>query len=401
MKITKQTIKDIGIPERETWIWDSTLPGFGLRVWPSGRAVYVLRYRTSAGTQRKLTLGDARVMTPDEARDRARKAVVDARDGADPQRERDRRRNSETIADLCAAYTEHQKPHIKPTSRKALDVSFRCHIVPAFGKVKCSELTLEAVSKWHRQQRAQYAANKAIIHLSAALNWACDVMEWIPKNPIRKFRYYKGQKRQMILTPDQMRDLLAAIESTYTPRWAAPYLIKIIMITGLRLREWAAAEWWQYNDAAGTLTLPHEKSKTGARTVQLGEDARIMLRQIRSHPLASDTWIFPNMKADEPLLFPHPFWYKVIDKAGLKGLRIHDLRHTFASYSLMTGSTLKEVQEMLGHTQITTTSRYLGVFDEAVQRAQTRSARAILNVALTGHLPGGDTASRQPLTVAM
>lgn len=397
MKITKATLKDVGTPDREIWIWDSTMPGFGLRVWPSGRAVYVLRYRTETGTQRKITIGDARTMYPDEARDRARLAIVATKDGKDPQGERARLRHSETIADLVRSYMEYRKPRVKHWSQVNAEASFRNHILPAFGTVKCSELMCDMVAQWHSKQSKRFAANMAVKHLTAALNWAVDVMGWIPSNPIKTFKYYPEQKRQHILTPKQMHDVLAQIDAQVTRCWAAPYLFKVLMLTGLRLREWASAEWSQYSDNMGTLYLPEDKSKTGERTVQIGEEVRILLRQIRSHPLCDDRWIFPNMKNDGPMLWPQNLWRVITTRAGLPKLRLHDLRHTYATYSLGSGATLREVQDMLGHSQIGTTSRYLGVFDSSVKKAQNKAALMILSAATTGEFPDDNVEQLRPV----
>lgn len=399
MKITKQLIRDLGKPDKETWIWDSTMPGFGLRVWPSGRAIYVLRYRTKTRTQRKITIGDARAMHPDEARDRARMAIVSAADGGDPQMERQRERNAETIDQLFNAYLEYQGPHLRQSSLDSMRKIFDRYLLPEFGKTRAAELDIDKLARWHARQERRASANQAIRYLSAAYTWAVEIVGWLPRNPLRKFRYFKQPKRQIILRPDQLRALLAELDRPCGVNWACPYLIKMLLLTGLRLNEWACAEWGEYNEAAQTLTLAEERSKTGARTVQLGEEAVTMLAQIRSHPSAHPRWIFPNFERTGPLSRPYKYWYEVIERVEIPNLRLHDLRHTYASYSLMGGATLREVQEMLGHRKIETTSRYVGVFDEAVQRAQTRASRAILNVAVTGRLPTGDVTNKPMLAV--
>ena len=164
MKITKTFIKGLEPTPGERWFWDDTVPGLGLRVWPSGKAVFVLRYRTAAGTQRKLTIGDARIMDPDDARDRARKSMVAVRDGADPQKERAVVRKAETVEELCREWLEYQKAHVRKSTYVGADVSFRVHLNPVIGNVKLVELRIEDVERWHRQfsDKGRYAANRAV-----------------------------------------------------------------------------------------------------------------------------------------------------------------------------------------------------------------------------------------------
>jgi hypothetical protein len=399
MKLTKTAIRNMTPPAKETWHCDDKLPGFGLRVWPTGKAMFVLRYRTLAGTHRKLIIGDARALDPDEARDLARKKLVAVREGRDPQKERTVLKQAETIDDLATAWLARQKGHVKATTYRGATISWNVHIKPKFGSVKLRELTRDEVSDWHQTHRRKFAANAAVQELTAALTWAQETKGWLTKNPLKKFRYYANRRRQMVLTPEQIKSLIAALNSETPRRWAAPYLFKLLLFTGLRLREWSMAEWSQFSDTTGTLTL-HD-SKTGPRTVQLGEDARIILRQIRSQPKAHDRWIFPNSTSPGPLKFPHSYWNAVRVRVGLPSLRVHDLRHTYATYGLLAGANMKEVQQMLGHRSIKTTERYVGIFDTALQATQGRVSKAILDIALTGQLP--DTASparRKPTAVA-
>lgn len=400
MKITKQFIKTIAANGAEQWFWDSTLPGFGVRVWPSGRALFVLRYRTQTGTQRKVTIADVRVMDPDEARDRARKMLVEARDGKDPQRERSTMRRATTVAELGKAHLQWIENHVRASSFDLYERTWRVHIIPALGNVKLVELTKADAEKMHADLAHKAAtANHCIRVLRSALTWAMDEPRcWIAKHPLGRFKMYPEVKRQTILTPEQIKQLLAVLNS-HQPRerWAAPFLFKLLMFSGLRLSEWSMAEWTQYSDNMGTLTLPDEKSKTGYRVVQLGEEVRTILRQIKSHPLKSDRWIIPNARADEPMSRPHTAWTSVLAKLDFK-IRVHDLRHTYATYSLLAGANLKEVQMMLGHKDIGTTQRYVDVFDETLQAVQNNVARTMMTVAVTGALPDRGQPSQSRLS---
>lgn len=401
MKITKTTLKAIQPTGIEQWIWDSTLPGFGVRVWPAGRAVYVLRYRTQTGTQRKATIADVRVMEPDDARDRARKMMVEARDGKDPQRERGTLRKATTIAELGHAHMAYIQNHVRASSYRTYERAWRVHIIPNLGPIKLLEFTKLDAEKLHADLAKKGAtANHCIRVMRSALTWAMEEPRcWVAKNVLLRFRQYPDVKRQTILTPEQIKQLLAVL-NTHQPRerWAAPYLFKLLIFSGLRLSEWACAEWSQFSDKMGTLTLPDEKSKTGYRVVQLGDEVLTIVRQIKSHPLASGRYIIPNARADEPMSRPNTAWDSILKRLDFK-VRVHDLRHTYATYSLLAGANLKEVQMMLGHKDIGTTQRYVDVFDETLQAVQSNVARTMMSVAVTGELPSRGMATASKLSV--
>jgi site-specific recombinase XerD len=386
MRITKTSLKALAPRASDYVEWDDALPGFGVRVWPSGKQTYVLMYRTAGGTQRKMTLGQTASMTPDEARDRARKAMVNVRDGQDPHRDKLDRRTADTVAELHEAFMEvYSQPRVKKNTEYVYGRLWKQYLLPRFGREKIAEVTRDALVKFHGELVDHpRTANMCLGVMRVAMNIAVE-KGWITKNPALKMKQYPERRRQMILTPEQMRALLAALDRQPPRRWASVMLYKLLLFTGLRLREWSCAEWSWVNEEAGTLSLPD--TKTGARTVHFGDEVRIILRQIKSHPEAHKVWVFPNETREGPLMHPYNCWDDVVIETGLKGLRMHDLRHTYASYSLMSGANIKEVQQMLGHKTLRTTERYVGVFDEAIRSAQSRTASAMMDVATSGQLP--------------
>lgn len=386
MKITRASLKTIQPRATDFVVWDDALPGFGVRVWPSGKITYVVMYRTAGGTQRKMTLGQAAVMTPDEARDRARKAMVEVRDGSDPHRDKIDRRTAETVTELHEAFMEvYSQPRVKPNTEYVYGRLWRQYLLPRFGREKIAEVTRDGLTKFHGELSDHpRTANMCLGVMRVALNMAVE-KGWIAKNPALNMKQYPERRRQMILTPAQMKTLIAVMDRQPERRWASVFIYKLLLFTGLRLREWACAEWSWINEEAGTLSLPD--TKTGARVVQLGDEVKIILRQIKSHPEAHPVWVFPNETREGPLKHPYNCWDDVVRDSGLKGLRLHDLRHTYASYSLMSGANIKEVQQMLGHKTLRTTERYVGVFDETIRAAQSRSASVIMDAALSGQLP--------------
>lgn len=398
MKITKNSLKTLMPRQSDYVVWDETLPGFGVRVWPSGKQTYVVMYRTAGGTQRKMTLGQAAVMVPDEARDRARKVLVEARDGNDPHRDKLDRRSAETVEELHKVFMGvYSQPRVKKNTEYVYGRLWRQYLLPRFGREKIAEVTREALEKFHSElSEHPRTANMCLGVMRVALNMAVD-RNWIAKNPALKMKQYPERRRQMILTPEQMKTLIAVMDRQPPRRWASVFIYKLLLFTGLRLREWACAQWSWVNEDAGTLSLPD--TKTGARVVHFGDEVKIILRQIKSHPEAHPVWVFPNETREGPLMHPYNCWDDVVRDSGLKGLRMHDLRHTYASYSLWSGANIKEVQQMLGHRTLRTTERYLGVFDETLRAAQSKAASTLMDVALSGKLPEktGGAAPTKPL----
>lgn len=386
VRINKATIKAIVPTGKDHVLWDDSLPGFGLRVWPSGKTVFIVTYRTDAGTQRKATLGSTAVLSPEQARNMAMQILAGASRGEDPQRDKMARRNAETIQDLHDAFFEvNRYPSIAKSTEALYRRLWAGHILPRLGRTPIREVVKADIERLHASMADRPPlANQVIRRIRAAYFLAID-RGWATSNPATRIRQFKERKKQTILTPEQMRGLVAALEAQDPRRWASVGLFKALMITGLRMREWSLAEWSWVNWEAGTLALP--RTKTVPRVVQLGDDIRIMLRQIESHPLAHKRWIFPAEDRKGPLTYPYPTWRAVMKQMGLSGVRPHDLRHTYATYGLLGGSTLTEVQMMLGHSSVKTTERYLGVFDEVIRSAQTRTSVAIMDAIATGTLP--------------
>lgn len=376
MKITRQTIKSITPSPVDQWAWDSTVPGFGVRVRPSGTATYVLRYRTTSGTQRKYTIGSADVMSPDEARDRARKLVIDARDGKDPQSDKVTNRHSKSLADLSKAFLEARKPYWKPASYLSYEAAWRNHILPKFGNMKLRDFTADHAEKIMRDLGERKArANMVLQTLATAFNWAV-AHHWIDQTPVAKVKGYKQVRRQTILKSAQIKDVLHSLDTMSFDAWSAPYLFKALLFSGLRLTEWSMAEWVWYDADNQTLDIPD--TKTGSRTVHVGSTVSDILSDVSQHPRAHKKWIFPNRDGTGPLKWAYKSWCTFRRHMGLDRVRLHDLRHTFATYSLANGASIRDVQHQLGHANIAMTARYLGLMDNGMKSAQASAIELML-----------------------
>jgi integrase len=370
-KLTK-TIVDNLKPEAADYIeWDSELEGFGVRVMPTGRKVYMVRYRVKDAkrTQRKQNVARCSDMPPDRARDIARKIFAQVAEGADPMLARSEEKEAPTLVELEKRYTkEHAKPFKKPRSAELDEKNWRIHVLPVLGSKRIKDVTRADILSLHGSLSEKPAtANQVLALLSKAFNLAED-WNWRDRNtnPCHKVRKYQLKERELILSPDQIRttnETLTELVADQSITQAMADLVRLLMLTGCRLREIMHARMSWIDRERSLLLLPD--SKVGQRKIPLGLAAMAIIETME--PDAE--WVIPGRVKGEPLMTPYKAWSLIKKRAGLpKELRIHDIRHTAGSLGHMAGLTQKQIQIQLGHKQIGTTERYLhgAVGDAAV-----------------------------------
>ncbi|WNL63611.1 integrase [Aeromonas phage ST4] len=375
-KLTKTLVDSCKPSDTDQWIWDSELPGFGIRIQVSGRKTYVARYRTHDRVQRKLTLARCSDMPPDRARDLARKAFATVAEGGDPTKARRVEKDAPTIADLQDRYmNEHAKPFKKATSTRLDDANWRNHILPQLGKKKVKDLKRSDILSLHGSLSEKPAtANQVLALLSKALN-LCETWEWRPRNsnPCHEVKKYKIRERELILTPVQIKTLNSTLDELLSAgeiREPMVNLVRLLMLTGCRLREIMHAQRDWVDHERQLLLLPD--SKVGQRKIALSGPAMDIISGIAT----SETWLIPGRYHGQPMDTPYKAWARIKERAGLPTeLRIHDLRHTAGSLGHMAGLSQKQIQIMLGHKQMSTTERYLhgATGDDAVIAAKLGS----------------------------
>lgn len=359
-KLTKTLVDGLVPGQADVWAWDTEVPGFGVRVQPSGRKTYIARYRTTTDkVQRKVTLARCTDMPPDRARDLARKLFSQVASGEDPAAKRREDKEAPTVADMEQRYTKtHAIPFKKPSSKERDDINWRCHILPALGGKKVRDVTKGDILELQGSLASKPAvANQCVALLSKAFNLAED-WEWRTpgSNPCRKLKKYKIIQRDLILSPEQLGALDVALtalvnEGTLRPAFAA--LIRLLMLTGCRLAEIMCAKRAWVDVERRLLLLPD--SKVGQRRISLPQEAIEIIQA-----LPEGEWLIPGRRAGHSLATPYGAWAILKAKANLpKALRLHDLRHGFASYAHMAGFTQKQIATALGHRQLSTTERYL------------------------------------------
>lgn len=358
-KLTKSKIEALAIKDRDYFVWDDGLPGFGVRVFPSGRKKFVLQYR-SERTSRRMTLGQFGAISVDQARKLALNALTKISDGGDPLAERTERRDALIVKELAARFEEeHIAVHLKATTAKEYRRNLKLFILPAIGNMRITDVTRADVAKFHHDYRHKpYQANRNIEIISKMFNLA-ELWGLRPDgtNPRRHIKKYPEKKRERYYSPAELQSVgrvLREMEEEGLELQSAINAARLLLYTGYRLNEILKLKWEYVDLDNAALKLPD--SKTGAKTVHLGQAAINILRHVER--LLGNPYVITGRKPGQHLTDLQPFWRRVRARAGLKDARIHDLRHTFASIAVSNGQSLPMIGKLLGHTQVQTTARY-------------------------------------------
>lgn len=376
--LTQAVVRQLAVPgDGERWYPDHKTNNLWLRVWPTGAAKWVLRYRAD-GIQRKLTLGDASAIGLDDARKLAAKRQVEIADGADPVVARNATRQAPTLEQLCQLHLQTKQTKCKASTLRNYDILWRRHILVHWSpRQRVASIGHAHVQALHTAMGAGANANRALEVLKVAFDLAIRA-GWIVKNPTVYVEASTENVRQWVLSPAEIRRLLDAC-STWTAEQrrplALPYLVRLLLLSGRRVSEWTRRTWSEIPDSNRWRLAD---TKTGQRDQFITSDMRQVLNELRALEL-SPTWVIPSTDPDTPLTWPHEHWAQLRQLAGLDGLRLHDLRHTAGSYAAQVGGlSLREVADVLGHRSIQSSARYVGQWDEAGLAAAERASAALL-----------------------
>ena len=378
-RITKRTVDAIKPDDRERVVWDDDLKGFGVRVHPSGRKVYIVKTRYQ-GRIIKMTIGPHDAVSATYARVRAAEIITDARAGKNPK---GRRSNAPTMRALGERFLKEYVPnHCKPSTAAEYRRSVEHFINPRIGKLRAPDVQRSNIAALHHDLReTPYQANRTLGVLSKMFTLA-ELWELRPDgtNPCRHVKRFKEDKRERFLSDAEYRRLgsaLREIEQDGSETASAIAAIRLLMLTGCRLSEIQKLRWEHVDLEVGELRLPD--TKTGAKVVYLGEPAITVLRDIQRQD--DNPWVIAGRKERGHLTdLQHP-WRRIRTRAGLDDVRIHDLRHSFASGGLLVGEGLPMIGKLLGHTQVQTTARYAHLANDPVKSAANRIATRIAEVA--------------------
>ena len=369
-RLTKRVIEAAEIQAAEHFIWDDSLPGFGVRILPSGRKGYIVQYRAGRRS-RRMSLGPSTVLTCEQARTRAINIIAAARGGDDPAARRDTDRRTATVKELADRFDkEHVSLRIKESTAKGYRRLLQLTILPALGRHRVTEVTRADIAKLHHDLRhIPYEANRCLEVISKMFSLA-EMWGLRPdgSNPRKHIKKYAEEKRERFLSPVELKrvgEVLREMESEGIELPSAIAATRLLILTGCRLNEIMTLQ-WQHVDLPGkALRLPD--SKTGAKVVHLGQSAIDVLEKIAL--VETNPWVIVGTLPGARLTDLQPFWQRVRARAGLNDVRIHDLRHTFASAAVASGQGLPMIGKLLGHTQVQTTARYAHLASATVKTA--------------------------------
>ena len=359
--LTQALVDDLKPRKAVHTLRDGALRGFGVRVLPSGRKRFFIHIQIDGRRIWKI-VGDADTLRLDEARRRASalRAAI-RRSGGASSAESEETRFENVAEEVFRGYGRNWKPLTRKVNRGYL----RNQILPWFQGRQISDITRDDVERWFASLHATpVAADRSAPVLSVILRQA-EVYGYRREgtNPCAGLRRYRRKGRERFLSQPELRRLAVALEGHEARRPALVALVRLLLLTGCRKSEIATLAWSSYRD--GRLFLPD--SKTGPRTVWLSSPARALLDGL---PRAG-RWVFSSARTGGRLPFPtlEAFWRKVRAEAGLDDVRLHDLRHTYASIAIGNGETVVTTGRLLGHGNPETTLKYAHLSEDSVRHA--------------------------------
>lgn len=371
-RLSKRTVDALKPGDKDYFVWDSDMAGFGLRVWPTGRKVYLIQYRDAGGRTRRKGLGKHGIVTADNARSEARDLLAAVAKGANPSEETKRKKGAPPVEQLCERFlTEYVPSHCKESTQKEYRRNVELFIKPRIGKMKVADVERSDIADLHHAHRdIPYQANRTLGVLSVMFNQA-EIWGYRTdgSNPCRHVRKYEEKKRDRYLSTEELSRLgqtLNELEASGEESLPAINAIRLLILTGCRLGEIQTLK-WEYVQG-NRLRLPD--SKTGAKVVYLGEAALEVLSKIERFP--DNPYVVTGRLPGTHLTDMQKPWRRIRKAAGLDDVRIHDLRHSFASSAVGMGESLPMIGKLLGHSQVQTTARYAHLADDPVQGAAAR-----------------------------
>jgi integrase len=379
VKLTKSAVEAVKPLTKDQVLWDSEVKGFGCKITPKGKRVYFLYYRVNGTTQRRPVIGTHGEITAEQARAVAKRWLADIAAGGDPSRDRQAYKKAPTINDLCDRFlSDYARVRRKPGTVYDYERQIERFIRPKLGSRKVVDITRSDVSSLHHGLRdTPYQANRVLALMSKMMNLA---EQWGYRddgsNPCRHVEKYKEKKRERYLTADELGRLgqvLSDVEKSGSELLSVVPAIRLLIFTGCRMSEILTLEWdWVDFDQA-CIRLPD--SKTGSKIVHLGEPALEVLNSIDR--LAENPYVIVGGKERKHLVNLEKPWRRIRAKAGLDDVRLHDLRHTYASFGVAGNLSLPMIGEMLGHKEAATTQRYAHLAADPVKQATDQVANAL------------------------
>jgi len=365
--LTDKFVKHLSAPAKGNRIfYDRQIPGFGVRITAGGAISFILNYYIH-GRERRITIGKYPEWSVIAARNRALELRREIHEDVDPLQQRQHRRSQPTMRDLCTEYVErHALIYKRQHSVRDDQQMIRTVIRPNLEQLHVSAVSRQDIDKLHASLKGTpYLANRVLALLSKMFNLAID-WNWVSSNPVHGVPRFHEDTKERWLQPEELQRFIAAL-NTYHDQKVADVL-RLLLLTGSRKREVLTAHWSMFDLQQGLWTKPssHTKEKQ-IEHLPLSAEAVTLLKRLKEHSEGND-FLFPGIKGG-PRTTVRTAWRRVCKTAGLTNVRVHDLRHSFASYLVSSGVSLHIVGKLLGHSQPQTTQRYAHVAHQPLRDA--------------------------------
>ncbi|TQM90355.1 tyrosine-type recombinase/integrase [Roseinatronobacter monicus] len=387
LKLNEKSVREAERAVRVYQIFDTDVRGFSLSVYPSGNRAFTLDYRTS-GRQRRMVIGRWPEWTTVAARERAKEMRRSIDEGTDPLAERQSAREAPRVSDMITRYLEEHTPHLAP--RNAADQHTIMHkmVAPDWGNRLVRDITKSDVDKLLNKVAAGRArpsktkpnnrarklqgpkptpvrANRVGEVLRKMFGLAVE-WGWREDNPASGFRRRIETARERFLTHEEIGRLAQALDTAEDQRAAG--IIRLCMLTGARVGEVQNARFEQFNLELGTWSKPAAATKQRkVHRIPISSEVAAIVRQRQLVVPRGNPWLFPGDVPGKPVREIRRFWLAIQKEADLPGVRVHDLRHTFASLLVSGGASLEMIGKLLGHSQMQTTQRYAHLMDSPLR----------------------------------
>jgi integrase len=361
-RLTEDFVASLEVNGKDRIVFDAH-PGFGIRITPSGTKIFIAQGR-ARGRKRRVTVGFYPDMSVTEAREEALHVLADMRAGEDPVVERKIRQAAAAAKDLTIAQlgekwlTDYVRPKLKPRTQDDYERLLAQHINPAVGRLPVAHISRDDVVGLHvSMKHIPRRANYTISTLRALINFGIDLGYRPPaSNPVRRIKMYRQRLHERFLTEAEIAKAADAITQAEQSGKVGPHGaagLRLCLFTGARSGEITAVEWSHVDQERRLIRLPDSKTNE-PRTIHLSPAALEVLDGI---PRVG-RYVIAGAKADEPYKNLKRAWIIARAYAGLDDVRLHDLRHSYASWAINRGISLEMIGKLLGHKVAATTQRY-------------------------------------------
>ena len=380
--LTDAIVKRLPAPARDNKIfYDSDQPGFGVRVTANGHRSFILNYTVrGTGRERRYTIGSFPSWSTVGARAEAQRLRRLVDNGGDPLGRIEDERSAPTMADLIERFAGEHFSRLRPSTARKYRELIGNHVRPHFGThTKVADVGFADVDRLHRKITAAgspYAANRTLSVVSKMFTLA---IRWgmITVNPCKSIERNLESKRKRYLSDDELTRLIAVLAEQ--PNKQSVNIIRILLMTGARKGEVLSMRWADIDLGTGIWTKSASATKQKAdHVVPLSGPVRQLLSEIYGSGPQGE-FVFPSSHG-APRIDISTIWEKLCKAAGIEGLRIHDLRHSFASQLASGGASLPLIGALLGHASPATTHRYAHLFQDP-QRAAVEKVAAVITAA--------------------